>query len=667
MRTALSRIRPAHLTAVTLLGLSLALWPAAARAQDPEEPAANAPAAGAKKKPPPVNMVVTVGQGDLARSGRRLPVKVVLDNNEGSVTGHLELRSLTDRQVTRMPVDLPRGAHKEYTLFATLHAEQYAVANAPAELILHAGGRELAKQTLAPKFPDDAAIVLSCTGDGSGLQFLADDQRFRVSHVSPQDMPRQWAGYEPADVVALNGRAWTSLNDEQRRAFRIWVERGGSAILCGESLTEWRDPEGSALAGVRPADLRSEPELRCVAPWGNQPYRARAGGLLTATGPLRPGARALFSEDGRPLIVERETLSGRVVWLGFDAFRQTFREWDGSLAFWRAALRKAREAAGAPRVQNAEGVDDLRQAAGALPRLPAPPVWAIVVFGVVYAVIFGPLNIWMLRRMRRTVRSWLFTPALAAGMTLVALAAGQSWGSASTVLSGVTVLHAVEGGRTALEDELVCLFSPTNRDFDLAVDDPAPDLEDMGGIGENDPPPLAGLGWPDRQEDGVSRWESTAQQLYSARLFRLRRPSDLGGSVEAELSSGSRPVGTVKNGSYLALKQAYLVSRGHYYWIGDLASGATVNVGAAGWKDRLPTGSDNVEIAGELRENRQFRAGVSRAWANARDLLITHGENQDPWLVAQCPEYRPGLEVSTLPYSNRAALFLVQLSGEGDR
>ena len=38
---------------------------------------------------------------------------------------------------------------------------------------------------------------------------------------------------------------------------------------------------------------------------------------------------------------------------------------------------------------------------------------SVLAFGLVYVLVFGPLNIWLLRRLRRTVRAWLFMPAVA--------------------------------------------------------------------------------------------------------------------------------------------------------------------------------------------------------------------------------------------------------------
>lgn len=612
------------------------------------------------KPPPPVNMTVEVGQAGAARQGQVVPIKVTLGQNEKPITGTLELDNLEGRR-TEMPVELPRQSNKVYTLFAPLSQSSSRLSGEWAEVRVREGGRVLAKQLLTP-VNADAKVLLSCTDDGSGLQFLDDRRRYRVAHLLPRDLPQQWAGYEPASVVALNGRAWAAMSPEQRKALRTWVEQGGRAILCGEALNEWRDPDGQSLAAITPARIATRTSLDCLDVWGEAPFRAAAGSILTVSGTPLPGA---FSHSGQELM-EREVLAGRVLWMGFDPFRETFRNWDGYERFWRRVLDRAERApTAAPPVNDPDQVDSARSAASSLPRLPTPPMPVIIAFGVVYAVIFGPVNIWVLRRLRRTVKAWLFVPTLALVMTVVVLFAGQMWGSARTVLNSVSILQASQGSRSAREVSLIGLFSPTNRSFDLAVEDVAPVLEDRGSTDPQVSDQIR-LDWPELQSEGMVRWSSVPIVLFSTRLLHLDRPRDLAGSVEARLAwaDATRPAGSVTNGSNLKLRGAYLFCAGRYHWLGDLGAGASAKIGS-GWKPRLE-GSLAAQKAGQLIENETFRENVESLWRNAPDQLLNGAARRDAWLIAECDGYRSGLSLSQIPYSNQAGLLLVRLP-RGDR
>ncbi|MBM3458424.1 MAG: hypothetical protein FJX77_07830, partial [Armatimonadetes bacterium] len=519
---------------VCWLGIALAAPGAAQEAGNaPEDATSGRP----RPKPPPVNMVVTLGQGNRVRVGEAMPVRVVLDNLSNPVTARLQVTD--SRNTTETVVELPRSAHKVYTLYAPMHPEMGPGMSGELEVRLVDGFRVLNRQRVRPRYVDRQALILSCSGDDGGLQFLSTEQAigyqesaptYQAVHVSPEEMPREWPGFRPADVVVVNGRGWSAMDDEQRRALRIWIEEGGRAILCGESSTEWRDPEGISLAAILPQSLAPDPELSALRRWGERPLRLPAGAFQTVTGPLRPGAAVLLREDGRPLVALRNAMLGHVLWCGFDPLREGVRSWSGGQSFWEWALREVRQARVGTPFQPPEGVEPVRLAAGALPRLPAPPIPVILGFGILYAIIFGPVNLWMLQRLRRTVRSWLWMPSLAVGMTVVVLGVGQLWAQARTVLNRVTLVYTAAGNRTAHERSLIGLFSPTNRSFQLAVDDFAPRLTDLGesgagpapvlsdsgptGFGEA-PPPTPAFSWPQRQGDGGVQWQDVALQLFS--------------------------------------------------------------------------------------------------------------------------------------------------------
>jgi len=610
-----------------------------------------------------VNVTVQVGHAGLAREDRITPIRVTLGQNEKPIVGRIELDDLRGSR-TETPFELPRQGNKVYTLYAALSQSPTSTAGESAELRVVEAGKTLYRQLLTPAYSSGTQVVLSASGDGSGLQFLDDQRTFRVAHLNPQDLPREWAGFFPADVVALNGRAWAALDDAQRRAFRTWVEMGGRAVLCGESLSEWRDPEAAALTAVTPARLASGRRPECLAAWGDAAYDA-PGRLLTVAGPLRPGARPLFGE-AEPVAAVRTALRGRTVWLGFDAFRQSIREWEGGATFWRRALQEAAREADAAPLAPPETLEGARAAATALPRLPAPPLGAILGFGVCYALIFGPLNIFVLRRLRRTVRAWFFVPSLALGMTLAVLLIGQTWGNARTVLNSVSLLQATAGGRTASEETLVGLFTPTNRAFDLSVDDTAPALRDAGSADPRDEGGVV-IGWPRSQADGLSRWDAVPLVLYSTRLLRLDRPRDLNGSVEARLDwSRGAPTGAVVNGTDLSLAGAYVYHQGRFHWLGEVTPGGRATVRRDGWAAALEANLPGVEATAPDGAA-AFRGRFAALWRAAGGVALGAEGRRDAWLIAECTRGDGGargpggLTVAQVPYSNQAALLLVRL------
>jgi hypothetical protein len=611
-------------------------------------------------KPPPVNVVAEVGIDNSYRARRITPIRVVLDNIGDGIVGRLTLTS-TDGESTEMAIDLPRRGHKEYTLFARLQGGDENSIDAPTwDLRLwdrRFGGRSLDHRKLSPlAIQSDAAFVLSCTGAGSGLQFLHDLQTYRVKHLSPNEMPRQWPGYEPADVVALNGRAWQEMDEEQRAALRLWLDQGGRAVLCSESPTEWRDAEAAGLIGCTPKDLVSLPRLDCVEEWAGRPYVATSGKLMTVSGPLRPGAEKMLIEGTRALVIRRPTVKGRVIWLGFDPFSQSLRAWRGNKAFWRRLLQEARTGPTRLKPELQESQPTLAAATTALPRLPAPPHWALLVFGVRYALIFGPINILILRRLRRSVRAWFFMPGLALGMLVIVLAGGQAWGQARVVLNETTLLETRFGSRSAWESGLLGVFSPTNRSFAARVEDPAPNVEHLMPASARDVEGgIKAMGWPDEQLDGAVRWSSLPMQLFSIAWLPVSRPRDLAGSLEWTRTADNRLA--LHNGTALRLRNTYLARRDvgpPYLVLGTVEPGATVALAGDGWSRSLKPREVSEKNPLQLLENRRFQDAFTKAW---QDIPADQAFDGKILLVCETDSGQ-GVELEGMPFTNRASLLV---------
>jgi hypothetical protein len=673
-------VRTGRAVAYTLILGICALSPAAG-----QPPATPASPAGAK--PPPVRMQVEVGYGGCIRVNRAAPVRVTFDNDGDGIQGRLVVRAEEGLDQTEMEVALPKGAHKQYAVLVTPRGADDSEGKWSVSARLLGGRRAIVAQTVtAQSLSPETVLVLSITGESSGLQFLdgaelelfepPQPRKLRCVHLAPPDLPTQWLALAPVDLVVLNGRAWTALDAPQRRAVRQWVELGGwpeeasfrrsaRAILCGELPTEWRDADGAALAAVDPARVMTPARLQSLASsdWCGRAFAPGGGaGVLTVTGPPRgEGSPALLEEEGAALARSRVTLDGATLWFGFDPFRQTFRQWELAPRFWHRAMQEAMKARPrwAPSLTGIDVYESARQAAVSIPKLPAPPTGAIVTFACVYAIVFGPMNIGLLRRLRRTVRAWLLMPALALAMTLALLVLGQSWGSDRTILNTLTMVETCSGARAARQQTIIGLFSPTNRAFDVLIEDPAPVFQHADSLEAASTMSYSRsdmVEWPTRQEDGRVRFDRQAQALYSILGRRVTRAVELGGSITAQVLPDGRI--EVRNDSVLNPRGSYLSRAGSRRDLGDLPPGARRVVGAEGWR-KLP--ADRNGAATPAADGQGF-AGATRTLFEGAAELVPSARGASGWLVAELPEYDPAVRLEGIPGTNRFALLLVRIA-----
>ncbi len=615
---------------------------------------------------------VDYGLQGYVRAGRLAPVRITVATSGEPVRGRLELAGDADDGM-EIRVDVPRYGRQRFVAYVTPRRPRDGKSRVSLEVRLRSGRRVVAFQRVAAQaLPRGAPLVVSITGDGTGLQFLegapwgglpdaSGAARLRTVQLQPDDLPAHPAALYAADAVVVTGRAWSTLEPGLRSALRQWVETGGwpdadetasggRAILCGGAPGDWSDPDAACLTAIEPAHTVSVKRLSGRGPWLGVEFSPPGGGqiLALAGAPLGAGGPALLGSANAPLARRRDTAGGAALWYGFDPLGPSFRDWDDKRGFWLRALGEAM--AEAP--SSGTATPAARKAATWVPRLPAPPVGTILAFALVYVVLFGPVNLWLVRRLRGTGRGWLTMPALALGMTGALLAAGQSWGSGRAVLNVVTLLETRSGARSARQQTWAGLFSPTNRSFDLRSHDPAPVLAQVSDDSRSMP-----VLWPTRVLEGETHFEGQVTALYAITEWRLARAAELEGRITAtRLSDGGLEVA---NETSHTLQSVALISGPRQVGLGQLMPGERRR-----WRrSDLPLTEPrrDVEAAG-------FEATAAAARASLVESLAALARAPQPtshsWLIAEIAGLDAGLSWDGLRITNQFTLvFLPVLEG----
>jgi hypothetical protein len=414
---------------------------------------------------------------------------------------------------------------------------------------------------------------------------------------------------------------------------------------------------------------------------------------MTVAARPQPGARVVRIEAGSPLVVTRPTGFGMVLWVGFDPFRVPPESVTSRRALWAYLISHATGARKLdPSFPRLEDVPTATEPLERLPRFPAPSRWTIGSFGMAYVLLFGPVNIWLLRRLRRTVRAWLLMPALSMILTGGVLTLGSAWGTTQVVFHTLSVLETVGGSGTAREQNLAALFSPTNRIFSLEIEDPAPALRFLSS--ESAPatsfpgapawhPRHAGAGpgiTPGFRDGDLCRWERIGFTLWTIQRFATERAADLGGGVRLELDQ--RLSGRVVNATSQPLRRAYLQYPGWRCSLGDVAPGAVKAIAASGWQRRRPPAettytSTSRPTGGPARQSAPGIPGLEEAdsgsdlFSIAGSLLLGSGAGSraareaEVVLVARVtglmvPVRIPGVERTEVPETREGAILLVR-------
>jgi hypothetical protein len=399
-------------------------------------------------------------------------------------------------------VSVRAGQEKSLLGYVRLGRERVEVT---ARFLVEGGGvssRTVGPGELPALLPATTDLIVTLgppIGADEAVKKRQRDRGERLAHVHVEEskrLPSDWFGYESVGtLIAATSRpsALEQLDDRQFAALDRWLQLGGRLVLC---------------AGARGAELfGAESRLARFAPGSN----AKAM-LLHATGGLENyagaterldsvgGQRArrfsvaatslsgirgltacseLDAAEGRlPTIVRCPYGLGQVVFVAVDLDRAPFDQWSGRPSLVAKLLSddtpgrraEAGESGRASQVVHV-GYDDLTgQLRGALDQFVGVSrvefSW-IAGLIVLYVLLIGPADYWLLRKFHRPHWTWVTFPVLVLLFCALAGVLSTSRSGHRLHVNQVDVVDIDQDLAVARGTTWVHLYSPTTAAFDL--------------------------------------------------------------------------------------------------------------------------------------------------------------------------------------------------------
>ncbi len=218
--------------------------------------------------------------------------------------------------------------------------------------------------------------------------------------LSPSALPDKWIDYSGVDYVAISQSALDSLSAGQRDSLLDWVMAGGNLIVY--ETTSRTDLDRTLGRGTRAtlspwAERRAEKRPLAVTPGSGSPPVTSTGGPTATVWPDQDGA-----------ILSADFGVGRVHGFAFNPFGATAENWLWFLDAEPEVHRKfARRTGTVPRER---GQADFFQFL--IPGVGAAPVFMFLLLISVFAIVIGPVNLWILSRRRQLYLMLLTVPVM---------------------------------------------------------------------------------------------------------------------------------------------------------------------------------------------------------------------------------------------------------------
>jgi hypothetical protein len=522
-----------------------------------------------------LTMDAVLGFDGYFREGVTAPVRVTVSNDGPDLEAEIQialpgsyLASTADALYVR-PVSLPSRSRKLEYLYVPGSSDLRS-----AQVLLVRDGNVLARATLRGDSAEPGDVLIGLLSSRpSTLDLLAGvhvpSATTRVAALTLDALPPHTAGWDALSALIVDDVDTTPLSEAQRAALDAWIERGGHLIVAGgpgwQSAAAGLDAllPAAATGTVR---LDALPGLATVnaAPLAPGPY------VLAALN-LRPGAQIALSQGDTPLIVWSRRGAGRVTVLALSTTTAPLDNWGGGLDLWKSDILLETLANPQPPPPT-ENVNAATEALRTLPGLELPPALDILGFLLLYVLAIGPLNYFVLRRLRKPELAWITIPALVVLFTTVTYITGFQFRGTTPTLHRLAVVSARAGAARAQADLLVGLYSPQRRSYDLRVAGRLP-LRPLSVDPSNTIERITILTADDATVARDVRVDIAGMRLFSARV-NVPAPR-----IAVDITrNGLRFTGVMRNTGDVTLQQVCLLWGSSAVLLGDLAPGAEMQI-----------------------------------------------------------------------------------------
>ena len=302
----------------------------------------------------------------------------------------------------------------------------------------------------------------------------------RTAQLNISDLPDQAQGWGMLDALVISNVDTGTLTPEQKQSLELWVANGGKLFVTGG--IQWQTTT-AGLNDFLPIKLTSTQNvtgLSALSAYAMDSNPLEAESIL-ATGAAETGTNILVEQNGIPLLIEKQIGYGKVYFFAADPGLQPLNDWDGMQDIYEHLL-----AFKSPKPSWADGTWDSYQASTALstlPELALPSFVYICCWLGLYIVVIGPINYFVLRRMKRTELAWVTVPVLVIIFTSLAYFSGYLYRGTRPILNRIMLTQAWQGVDQAQTTALVGLYSPTRTTYNVESQDqflmyPYPDMNE---------------------------------------------------------------------------------------------------------------------------------------------------------------------------------------------
>ena len=437
---------------------------------------------------PPEGVTVSfdVGYDGIVQKGRINPVSVEIDNQSSGInlSGELVLRYEGTEYTTHL--ELPSPSRKRVYLYFPcdnnypvvslmvrteqwtdeMELSQYFKVCEPADtsiLVLtdQAGSLQSANQVESARITRDEWLSSSAS--------LASSKSY-VSYFDISEVDDNAKFFSRADTIVLSDIDYLQLDESIGRALMENVARGANLIFSMGSNSS--KVAASPVGQLCPLVYSATVETADLGELGRR-YGIDAGNSLAtlATGTLRDGAETLVYAGQYPAIIRSQWGAGSVYALAFNFTDRPFRQHPGLAELFSELTMNVERNVDVNNwfVHPQDIFSLMRNLEEAKPMEPG----FVALFILLYVVLIGPLNFFVLGRLKRSTLVWMTIPLIIVGFSWFGLETGRLTRGSNNVVASLQELHVYPRAGFIPYQDSMYVFTADPVRYEMVVNDPS--------------------------------------------------------------------------------------------------------------------------------------------------------------------------------------------------
>lgn len=316
---------------------------------------------------------------------------------------------------------------------------------------------------------------------------VGNDKLVYVRQKFPEQLPWDWTGYASLDLLVLNDVNWAGrINEHQVRAIVKWVTNGGKLlVVLGGNPLPAKGPLAKAmpLQFAAPSPITLSPvELKRMG----LPGAAEANVLAWKMTPLPSSTWRIESESGPAVFAQGRVGFGTIRVVPFNPASLVSKPQQAT-GFWVDQINRilpsrilTHRPGGINRNEYDTSDDDsyeLGLAAEAsnrvlghlfrIPELRPLSIWWVVGLLVTLALVVGPIDYLVLKKLDRQPLTWVTSGCVIALFTVGAYYGVEYIRGGAMQVRAVTVTDAVQGSPTVWTTTYSGIFAPSSDEYHL--------------------------------------------------------------------------------------------------------------------------------------------------------------------------------------------------------